>query len=103
MLASLAPRPGLPRARAALLRREWSATSSPLGSLSSRLNTLNTYVEMLIEGTTSELASAMAASKNSALGPSAKYSIQPEESTAFLCGPSKLPVRLALDCRAYAA
>jgi len=45
----------------------------------------------------------MASSKNSALGPSAKYSFQPEESTTFFWGTSKLPVRLALDRRVYAA
>jgi hypothetical protein len=33
---------------------------------------------MLIEGTTSEPASTIAASKNPELGPSAKYSILPE-------------------------
>src|SRR5215207_5938223 len=47
VLASLAPRPVLPHAHAALLRRGWSAASSPLGSPSSRSNTLNTYVDAI--------------------------------------------------------
>src|SRR5215211_2336884 len=46
---------------------------------------------MLIEGTINSATFSMPAAKKSALGPSAKYSSHPDESTTFTGGPARVP------------